>query len=136
MKAEFVYENIEFQKGLSDEDIRRSLRATGPIKPGEIIIRDFPDRGYKELYVYVRNDGDQLIAPHKVYNFGSINRRTKEADFIHDRSNKTGQGNILTVSFRRADPEEARAIRKSLRSGEYDKYIEEAKKKTGLTPFV
>jgi len=136
MKAQFVSENIQFQKGLSDEDIRRELRATGPIKPGEIVIRDFSGRDYKELEVYVRNDGDHLLAPHRVYSFGSIGRKTGEANFIHDTKNKSGQSNILTASFRRANPEEARAIKKTLISGKYDKYIEEAKKKTGLTPFV
>ena len=138
MKARFVFETINFQRGASDDDIKRELRANGPIEPGEIFVRDIPSNTHtKELYVYVEYIPRNYLAPHAVYTFGNIDRYNDEASFIHNTQNKTGMSGMQDNDLmRRANREEAQAIRKALRSGRYDRYIEEAKKKTGLTPFV
>jgi hypothetical protein len=133
-----VYESIRFERGASDADLKRELRAEGPYQPGEIVVRDFPnDPHTKKLHVYVDYDPKGFLAPHKAYSFGTIDRYNEKASFIHDTTNKTGMAGLQDNKYlRRATREEAKEIRKALQSGRYDRYIEECKKKTGLTPFV
>ncbi len=135
-----VRESIEFERGKSEKGIKRTLRGDR-FMPGEIVVRDRVsglsiNPHIKQLYVYVQHNPEGFLAPHKVYSFGAIDRKDGDANFIHDTQNKTGQGSIQNDTFRQANSEEAAEIQKQLDSGKYDRYIEEAKKKTGLTPFV
>lgn len=137
MKARFVFENIRFERGLSDADIKRELRPKGKFQPGEIVVRDWKRTPTKKLHVYVKYEPKNYLAPHSAYSFGHIDKVRGKASFIHDTQNKTGMAGLQDNDLlRRATREEAREIRKALESGKYDRYIEEAKKKTGLTPFV
>jgi hypothetical protein len=130
-------ESIRFQRGASDADLKRELRAEGPFQPGEILIHDTNRPHNKPIWVYVGYNPKHFLAPHTAYSFGAIDNYSGEANFIHNTQNKTGMAGLQDNHLlRRATREEAREIRKALQSGRYDRYIEEAKKKTGLTPFV
>ena len=132
-----VYESIRFERGASDDDIKRELRAGGSFQPGEILIHDTNRPYTKPLWVYMYYEPKNRFAPHASYQFGSIDTATGKAIFIHNTQNKTGMAGLQDNHLlRRATREEAKEIRKALRSGKYDRYIEECKKKTGLTPFV
>ena len=137
-----IYESIRFERGGTDREKKRKMVGDYYI-PGEIVVRDkYASGRNKELYIWCQKEPGN-IAEIEVYHFGNIERGgmynnygPERASFIHDTQNKTGKGWIIEGTYRHANEEEREMIQKALDSGKYDRYIKEAKKKTGLTPFV
>ena len=132
-----VYESVRFERGLSDADIKRELRPKGEYQAGEIIIQDVSTDPYKkDLWVYIEYNPKNYLAPHSAFRIGSIDKKTGKANLIHYTGGSGRAGLQDNSLIRRATRDEAREIRKALTSGKYDKYIDNVKKKLGLTPFV
>ena len=132
-----VRESISFERGSTDKAIKRRIRGNRLI-PGEIVVRDFPavNSHVKYLAIFTKDYPDTSLADIEAYSFGTIDRMTKKVCFIHDRTNKTGKSGLHKNGWRFPTEDERESIQVALDSGKYDEYIEEAKKKTGLTPFV
>ena len=131
-----IFESVRFERGASGDDIKRELRATGPYQPGEIVVRDMVHGYGKNLHVYMEYIPSNVLAPHQTHAFGTIDSGTGDASFIHYTGGSGVAGLQDNDILRRATREEAKEIRKALQSGKFDKYIENVKKNTGLTPFV
>ena len=133
-----VYESVSFERGASPEEIKREFRAKGPYLPGEIVVRDMGkyDAYSHKLHVYMEFITKNNLAPHQAHSFGTIDKKTRRVSFIHNTDGSGVAGLQDNHILRRATREEARKIRKALQSGKYDRYIENVKKNTGLTPFV
>lgn len=133
-----VFESVSFKRGASPEDIKREFRAKGPYQPGEIVVRDTGSYGpySKTLQVYMEFIPAHILAPHKAHSFGTIDNKTGKASLIHYTEGSGVSGLQDNDRLRRATRKEAIEIRKALQSGKYDRYIENVKKNTGLTPFV
>ena len=133
-----VRESIEFKRNLSDKEIRRGLRGD-KFLPGEIVIRrHVVSVNHSELYIWLQKRAGN-IAEIEIYYFGSMGRNAYgdiKAYFIHDTNNKSGKAWIIDGTYDHLNDKEVELVQQAFDSGKYDKYIEEAKKKTGLTPFI
>ena len=133
-----VRESIEFKRNLSDKEIRRSLRGGGFL-PGEIVIRRHTGLRNDELFIWLQKHPSNIVAEIEIYKFGTIGSNAYgevKAYFIHDTENKTGKAWIMEGTYDHLNDKEVELVQQAFDSGKYDKYIEGAKKKTGLTPFI